>query len=75
LTADGKLVTCLFAESGFDLKKLLRTGASDDVIAGQIQNVWLARTDRFSDDRWEQVRKGEYQPRQHKKIEMITLGG
>ena len=75
LTADGKLVTCLFAESGFDLKKLLRTGASDDVIAGQIQNVWLARTDRFSDDRWEQVRNGEYQPRQHKKIEMITLGG
>ena len=75
LTADGKLVTCLFAESGFDLKKLLRTGASDEVIAGQIQTVWLARTDRFSDDRWEQVRNGEYQPRQHKKIEMITLGG
>src|SRR5262249_41056134 len=28
LTADGKLVTCLFAESGFDLKGLLRSGAS-----------------------------------------------
>ena len=26
LTADGKLVTCLFAESGFDLKALLRSG-------------------------------------------------
>jgi cyclic pyranopterin phosphate synthase len=75
LTADGKLVTCLFAESGFDLKRLLRLGVSDDEIAGQIQNIWGARTDRFSDVRWEQVRSGDYQPREHKKIEMITLGG
>ena len=75
LTADGKLVTCLFAESGFDLKKLLRTGASDDEIAGHIQTIWSARTDRFSDLRWAQVRTGDYQPREHKKIEMITLGG
>jgi cyclic pyranopterin phosphate synthase len=75
LTADGKLVTCLFAESGFDLKGLLRSGASDDDIAGHIQNIWGARTDRFSDLRWEQVRSGDYQPREHKKIEMITLGG
>jgi cyclic pyranopterin phosphate synthase len=75
LTADGKLVTCLFAESGFDLKKLLRTGATDDDIAGHIQNIWGARTDRFSDLRWEQVRRGDYKPREHTKIEMITLGG
>jgi GTP 3',8-cyclase len=75
LTADGKLVTCLFAESGFDLKKLLRTGASDDEIAGHIRTIWGARTDRFSDLRWAQVRSGDYQPREHKKIEMITLGG
>ena len=75
LTADGKLVTCLFAESGFDLKKLLRSGATDDDIAAQIERIWGARTDRFSDLRWEQVRNGDYKPREHKKIEMITLGG
>jgi cyclic pyranopterin phosphate synthase len=75
LTADGKLVTCLFAESGFDLKRLLRTGASDDEIAEHIQTIWSARTDRFSDLRWAQVQSGDYQPREHKKIEMITLGG
>jgi len=75
LTADGKLVTCLFAESGFDLKKLLRMGASDDEIAEHIQTIWSARTDRFSDLRWAQVQSGDYQPREHKKIEMITLGG
>ena len=75
LTADGKLVTCLFAESGFDLKKLLRTGATDDDIAAHIERIWGARTDRFSDLRWEQVRSGDYKPGEHKKIEMITLGG
>jgi cyclic pyranopterin phosphate synthase len=75
LTADGKLVTCLFAESGFDLKALLRSGASDDELRAQVANLWTARADRFSDVRWEQVRSGGYQPREHKKIEMITLGG
>jgi cyclic pyranopterin phosphate synthase len=75
LTADGKLVTCLFAESGFDLKGLLRSGATDEQLTEQISKLWAARTDRYSDERWEQVRSGGYQPRDHKKIEMITLGG
>jgi cyclic pyranopterin phosphate synthase len=75
LTADGKLVTCLFAESGFDLKSFMRSGASDDQIAEHISKIWGARTDRYSDLRWEQMRNGTYQPRDHKKIEMITLGG
>src|SRR6185503_13772501 len=55
LTADGRLVTCLFAESGFDLKALLRSGASDDEIREQVANIWSMRTDRYSDIRWEQV--------------------
>ena len=75
LTADGKLVTCLFAESGFDLKGLIRSGATDHEIRGQVAKIWATRTDRYSDARWEQVRSGNYQPREHKKIEMITLGG
>ena len=75
LTADGKLVTCLFAESGFDLKAVIRSGASDDEIRAQVANIWSVRADRYSDLRWEQVRAGAYQARDHKKIEMITLGG
>jgi cyclic pyranopterin phosphate synthase len=75
LTADGKLVTCLFAESGFDLKALVRSGASDDEIRAQVAGIWAARTDRYSDLRWDSVRSGRYQARDHKKIEMITLGG
>jgi cyclic pyranopterin phosphate synthase len=75
LTADGKLVTCLFAESGFDLKNLIRSGASDDEIKAAVAQIWSGRTDRYSDLRWLQVLDGGYQPRSHKKIEMITLGG
>ena len=75
LTADGKLVTCLFAESGFDLKAMIRSGASDDEIRNQVSKIWALRSDRYSDIRWEQVRNGAYNAGQHKKIEMITLGG
>src|SRR5262252_2152202 len=75
LTADGKLVTCLFAESKFDLKSLIRAGASDDEICTQVAKIWSGRTDRYSDIRWQQVRSGTYEARDHKKIEMITLGG
>jgi GTP 3',8-cyclase len=75
LTADGKLVTCLFAESGFDLKALLRSGATDEQLTETVSNIWAGRTDRYSDIRWQQVQSGAYQPAQHKKIEMITLGG
>jgi cyclic pyranopterin phosphate synthase len=75
LTADGKLVTCLFAESGFDLKSMLRSGAPDDELVDKIAHIWANRTDRYSDIRWQQVQSGAYQPSLHKKIEMITLGG
>jgi cyclic pyranopterin phosphate synthase len=75
LTADGRLVTCLFAESGFDLKSMLRSGASNEEMAERIRTIWAGRTDRYSDVRWQQVQSGGYQPAQHKKIEMITLGG
>jgi len=76
LTADGKLVTCLFAETGFDLKSRMRGGASDADLEQAIGKVWAGRTDRFSDVRWDHLRSGTpYKPESHRKIEMITLGG
>jgi cyclic pyranopterin phosphate synthase len=75
MTADGRMVTCLFAESGFDLKGPLRSGASDQELTETISRIWSGRTDRYSDIRWQQVQSGGYQPALHKKIEMITLGG
>jgi len=76
LTADGKLVTCLFSESGHDLKAMMRAGASDKELSDRIEAVWRSRTDRFSDERLEALQSATgYQPEAHKKIEMIKLGG
>lgn len=76
LTADGKLVTCLFSATGHDLKKLLRNGATDEEIIEIISAIWGKRTDRYSDERLEAMNSGRaYRAKDHNKIEMISLGG
>ena len=76
LTADGKLVTCLFSDHGHDLKSLIRSGATDEQLTEVIASVWQARTDRYSDERLAAMNSPEgYQPKTHHKMEMITLGG
>jgi len=76
LTADGKLVTCLFSATGHDLKALLRNGATDEEIIEVISAIWRKRTDRYSDERLEAMNSARgYRAKDHKKIEMIGLGG
>jgi GTP 3',8-cyclase len=75
LTADGKLVTCLFSDQSFDLKRLLRNDAKDLDIIEAIQSVWIHREDRYSEERLEAMKSGKYKPRSRRKIEMISLGG
>jgi len=76
LTADGKLVTCLFSQIGHDLKGLLRNGSADEDILEFLAGVWSKRADRYSDERLEAMQSSTgYNPKRHKKIEMITLGG
>src|SRR5262245_7183819 len=76
LTADGKLVTCLFSETGHDLKSLLRSGATHGDLIEFISTVWRKRRDRYSDERLEALHSIQgYQSKDHKKIEMISLGG
>lgn len=76
LTADGKMVTCLFSAVGHDLKGLLRNGTPDEEIATTISRVWSERRDRFSDERFEAMKSADgYRAGQHRKIEMIVLGG
>jgi cyclic pyranopterin phosphate synthase len=74
LTADGRFVTCLFSDTGFDLKGLLRSGASDEALVDAIRSAWGARSDRYSDERWDALKAGQ-SFRRGNKIEMITLGG
>jgi len=49
LSADGRLYTCLFATSGFDVRALLRGGAEDSQIAEELREIWTARADRYSE--------------------------
>jgi GTP 3',8-cyclase len=68
LSTEGSLFTCLFAQSGHDLKALLRGGASDEEIRNEIAAVWQRRTDRYSEIRTEQTAK-------LRKVEMSYIGG
>jgi cyclic pyranopterin phosphate synthase len=68
LSADGKLFTCLFAVQGVDLKSILRGGANDDALRTEIEKVWIARSDRYSEIRSEAT---EDLP----KVEMSYIGG
>jgi cyclic pyranopterin phosphate synthase len=51
LSAKGELYTCLFAGIGYDLRALLRGGASDTEIEARITDIWQRRTDRYSAQR------------------------
>ncbi len=77
VTADGRIVTCLFSHVGHDIKALLRADTTDDAdIAALIRQVWEGRTDRYSEQRLVALGSPEgYSPLQRKKIEMISLGG
>ena len=75
ITADGKIVTCLFSEVGHDVKAMLRSGASDEEILRLLGSIWTNRSDRYSQERLEALRDARYDPKSHKKIEMISLGG
>ena len=74
LTPDGRLVTCLFASEGFDLRGLLRGGASDDEVAETICSIWAGRSDRYSELR-SQLSPDEAIRSASERIEMYQLGG
>ncbi len=71
LSADGKLYTCLFATSSTDLRKPLRSGASDSDLRALISSTWQSRTDRYSQDR----AKLASQSKILNKVEMFQIGG
>jgi GTP 3',8-cyclase len=70
LTTDGRLVTCLFASAGTDLRGPLRAGASDDELRAILERVWRARTDRYSE-----LRAAATDGAARRKLEMYQLGG
>jgi cyclic pyranopterin phosphate synthase len=79
LTADGTLYLCLYAESGWDLRERLRSGASDEELADLIAQAWRSRTERGAELRAELPQRGTLYPLQALRAdphrEMHTRGG
>jgi len=71
VSTEGRLYTCLFASEGWDLRALLRTGASDEAISESLRQVWAQRSDRYSELRSFATRKA----RAERRIEMSYIGG
>ncbi len=70
LSADGKIYTCLFATHGHDIKKLLRSGATDKQLRQRLTTIWGDRKDRYSEERTAETPV----PNQNK-VEMYQIGG
>ncbi|MCH7738855.1 MAG: GTP 3',8-cyclase MoaA [Chloroflexi bacterium] len=72
LSTDGRLVTCLFAAGGTDLRGPMRGGADDDELKKLIAGVWSDRRDRYSMDR---STLGDGDGATRSRIEMYQIGG
>ena len=72
LSTEGQLYTCLFAQSGHDLRGLLRSNDDadniDTALRQTIATVWRGREDRYSEIRTHETAKS-------RKIEMSYIGG
>jgi cyclic pyranopterin phosphate synthase len=79
LTADGVWYLCLYAQSGIDLRQMLRAGASAEELAARIASVWRGRSDRGAELRAATGHRGVLvgieQLRQDPHLEMHTRGG
>jgi cyclic pyranopterin phosphate synthase len=71
LSADGRLLTCLFAVDGVALKPILRAAPDpdDSALRELLVSSWRARKDRYSQERKQLVHK----PR--RRLEMYQVGG
>ncbi len=69
LSVEGSLVMCLFADRGYDLRTMLRGGATDEEISLAIARLWCARDDHYSE-----IRLSQTAPRRAR-VEMQYIGG
>jgi cyclic pyranopterin phosphate synthase len=72
LSTEGKLYLCLFAASGYDLRALVRGGASDEELASAIGHIWQGRSDRYSELRGTMAAD---QGSGGRRVEMSYIGG
>lgn len=79
LTADGLWYLCLYASSGIDLRKALRSNGTDEELQTLIRDTWTARRDRGAEDRLASRDRASLIPvdslRRDPHLEMHTRGG
>lgn len=79
LTADGMWFTCLYAETGTDLREVIRKGGNDEDLYKKLIEVWAARRDRGAEVRAglkERTPLAEQEGlRNNPHLEMHTRGG
>jgi len=68
LSTEGRIFTCLFANEGFDLRDLLRTGIDDEALRRVAAAIWRQRNDRYSEIRTASTAAAP-------KVEMSYIGG
>jgi cyclic pyranopterin phosphate synthase len=68
LSADGQFYTCLFAGAGVDVRAMMRGGATDGELGAVLEQLWMARSDRYSELRSDATTET---PR----VEMSRIGG
>ncbi|MCH2304373.1 MAG: GTP 3',8-cyclase MoaA [SAR202 cluster bacterium] len=69
LSSDGKIMTCLFASTGVDLKNYLRGDATDKELENIIVKTWNIRKDKYSEER------ATLTTTTKEKVEMYHIGG
>ena len=79
LTADGMWLLCLYAATGTDLRRPLRSGATPEELQRLVAAVWSVRSDRGAEERLGMDRQTTLIPLRHLKkdahLEMHTRGG
>ena len=79
LTADGLWFLCLYATTGTDLRKAIRSGASRAELADLVTSVWRGRADRGAEERVRERNRSPLVPaaelRRDPHLEMHTRGG
>jgi len=71
LTADGRIMNCLYAHEEFDVRALLRGGADDDAVASLFREAMWAK----AVDGWAAQRANGARPIDASRLSMTQIGG
>ena len=73
ISSEGLLYTCLFANTGTDLRTVIRSGPETDELTAIVRNIWSLREDRYSEIR--NTLTNASGSGQRPKVEMSYIGG